>query len=126
MIHSASAIKKTRGDLPKGRGRMAALDHKPLLDDDNDSTLKATTVLVMLHWRDVKPSYSRPCMSDDNAFIESLFRTAKYRPEFPMRGFADLQAARDWAAQFVHWYNNHGHLHSRYPLREPCGTTRRA
>ena len=50
-------------------------------------------------------------MSDDNAFVESLFRTAKYRPEFPARGFADLQAARDWAAQFVHWYN-HAHLHS--------------
>ena len=65
----------------------------------------------MLHWLGVKPSYSRPRVSDDNAFVESLFRTAKYRPEFPARGFVDLQAARDWAMQFVHWYN-HGHLHS--------------
>ncbi|MEX3582783.1 MAG: hypothetical protein VB137_09495 [Burkholderia sp.] len=24
------------------------------------------------------------------AFVESLFRTAKYRPEFPVYGFADL------------------------------------
>jgi hypothetical protein len=50
-------------------------------------------------------------VSDDNAFVESLFRTAKYRPEFPASGFADLAAAREWARQFVHWYN-HDHRHS--------------
>lgn len=44
-------------------------------------------------------------MSDDNAFVESLFRTAKYRPEFPAQGFADLTDARRSAAAFVHWYN---------------------
>jgi hypothetical protein len=44
----------------------------------------------------VKPSYSRPRVSDDNAFVESLFKTAKYRPEFPARGFADLEEARAW------------------------------
>ena len=46
-----------------------------------------------------------------NTYADSLFRTAKYRPEFPARGFADLDAARDWAAAFVHWYN-HDHRHS--------------
>jgi putative transposase len=50
-------------------------------------------------------------VSDDNAFVESLFRTAKYRPEFPASGFADLGAAREWAREFVHWYN-HDHRHS--------------
>jgi transposase InsO family protein len=41
-------------------------------------------VLAMLNWLGVKPSYSRPRVSDDNAYAESLFRTAKYRPEFPL------------------------------------------
>jgi hypothetical protein len=68
-------------------------------------------VLAMLHWLKVKPSYSRPRVSDDNAFVESLFRTAKYRPELPERGFTNLDAARDWASRFVHWYN-HDHKHS--------------
>lgn len=40
---------------------------------------------------------------DDNAYSESLFRTAKYRPEFPPKGFADLAAARSSAANFVRW-----------------------
>lgn len=81
----------------------------------NGSTLKATTVLAMLNWLGLKPSYSRPRVSDDNAYAESLFRTVKYRPEFPTQGFADLDEARTWAAGFVHWYNvDHRHSGIRY------------
>jgi transposase InsO family protein len=90
---------------------IATLDSKPVLHGDNGSTLKATTVLAMLNWLGVKPSYSRPRVSDDNAYAEALFRTAKYRPEFPSKGFADLEQARTWAAGFVRWYN-HDHRHS--------------
>ncbi len=31
--------------------------------------------------------------------------------EYPARGFCDLASARQWAAEFVHWYN-HEHRHS--------------
>lgn len=94
---------------------IAARDTKPVLHGDNGSTLKATTVLAMLHWLGVKPSYSRPRVSDDNAYAESLFRTAKYRPEFPVKGFAGLHEARPWAAEFVRWYNlDHRHSGIRY------------
>ena len=84
---------------------------KPVLHGDNGATLKATTVLAMLHWLGIEPSYSRLRVSDDNPYAEALFRTAKYRPEFPGRSFADLDAARGWASRFVHWYN-HEHRHS--------------
>jgi putative transposase len=104
--HAAHLVKRTA--LAEGVHGMA---QKPVLHGDNGSTLKATTVLAMLYWLGVKPSYSRPRVSDDNAFVESLFRTAKYRPEFPGSGFADLAAARQWADDFVHWYN-HEHRHS--------------
>jgi len=63
-------------------------------------------------------------VSDDNAYAESLFRTAKYRPEFPAKGFADLEAARAWAAEFVRWYNDeHRHSGIRYvtPGQRHCG-----
>lgn len=105
-VHAAHLAKRTA--LAEGIHAMA---NKPVLHGDNGATLKATTVLAMLWWLGVKPSYSRPRVSDDNAFVESLFRTAKYRPEFPASGFAELGAARDWARQFVHWYN-HDHRHS--------------
>lgn len=59
---------------------IAALDAKPVLHGDNGATLKATTVLAMLHWLGVKPSYSRPRVSDDNAYAEALFRTPSIVP----------------------------------------------
>ncbi len=76
---------------------------------------KATTVLAMLHWLGVKPSYSRPRISDDNAFIESLFKTARYCPEFSEHSFANLKAARTWGHDFVRWHNGeHRHSGVRY------------
>jgi putative transposase len=108
--HAVHLVRRTA--LAEG---IAAMTTRPVLHGDNGSTLKATTVLAMLNWLGVKPSYSRPRVSDDNPFVESLFRTAKYRPEFPDQGFVDLDAARTWAAAFVHWYNvAHRHSGIRY------------
>lgn len=120
--HAVHLVRRTA--LAEG---IAALPVKPVLHGDNGSTLKATTVLAMLDWLGVKPSYSRPRVSDDNAYAESLFRTAKYRPEFPSKGFATLEAARDWAASFVHWYNvEHRHSGIRYvsPQQRHAGEDR--
>jgi putative transposase len=108
--HAAHLVRRTA--LAEG---IAALKTKPVLHGDNGATLKATTVLAMLNWLGVKPSYSRPRVSDDNAFSESLFRTAKYRPEFPAKGFEHLDGARTWAAGFVRWYNvDHHHSSISY------------
>jgi transposase InsO family protein len=95
-----------------------ALAHKPVLHGDNGSTLKATTVLAMLQWLGLKSSYSRPRVSHDNAFVEALFRTAKYRPQFRAKGFADLQNAREWASSLVQWYNHD-------PVTAPFATSAR-
>ena len=81
------------------------LASKPVLHGDNGPSLKATTVVARRNWLGLKASYSRPRVSGDNAFVEAFFRTAKYRPQFPAKGFADLQQAREWAASFVAWYN---------------------
>jgi transposase InsO family protein len=80
--HAARVVQ--RAALAEG---IAANQTKPVLHGDNGATLKATTVLAMLHWLGIKPSYSRPRVSNDNAFAESAFRTAKYRPEYVRRGF---------------------------------------
>lgn len=120
--HAVNLLRRTA--LAEG---VHALAEKPVLHGDNGSTLKATTVLAMMHWLGLKASHSRPRVSDDNAFVESLFRTAKYRPEFPTKGFSGLQEARLWASSFVHWYN-HAHRHSgiRYvsPAQRHAGEDR--
>ena len=108
--HAAALAKRTA--LSEGVHAMVA---KPVLHGDNGATLKATTVLAMLQWLGIEPSYSRPRVSDDNPYAEALFRTAKYRPEFPAKGFPDLDTARAWASRFVHWYNDvHRHSAIRY------------
>lgn len=108
--HAVHLVRRTA--LAEG---IASMHTRPVLHGDNGSTLKATTVLEMLHWLGVQPSYSRPRVSDDNAYAEALFRTAKYRPEFPAKGFANLDEARAWAAEFVRWYNvDHRHSGIRY------------
>ena len=56
-------------------------------------------------------SYSRPRVSNDNPYSEALFRTCKYRPNWPRRGFATIQEAQTWVKGFARWYND-VHLHS--------------
>jgi putative transposase len=82
-----------------------------VLHSDNGAAMKGATMLAMMTSLGVTASFSRPAVSDDNPFIESLFRTLKYRPDHPMRRFATLEEARVSIAAFVRWYN-HVHLHS--------------
>ena len=120
--HAAHLARRTA--LAEG---VHAMPVRPVLHGDNGATLKGTTVLAMLHWLGIEPSYSRPRVSDDNPYAEALFRTAKYRPEFPVKGFPELDAARDWAARFVEWYNNvHRHSGIKYvtPAQRHAGDDR--
>jgi putative transposase len=82
-----------------------------VLHADNGGPMKGATMIATLERLGVLASFSRPGVSDDNAYSESLFRTMKYRPTFPTQPFADLAAAQAWVAAFVHWYNTQ-HLHS--------------
>ena len=66
----------------------------------------------------VASSHSRPRVSNDNAYIESLFRNLKYRPLWSSGGLNSLTQARDWVENFVHWYNEE-HKHSRIRFVSP-------
>lgn len=81
------------------------------LHSDNGSPMKGATMLGMLQKLGVVPSFSRPSVSNDNPYSESLFRTMKYRPAFPSNPFDTVIEAREWVHTFVHWYN-HEHRHS--------------
>jgi putative transposase len=82
-----------------------------VLHADNGGPMKGSTMLATLQRLGIVPSFSRPSVSDDNAYIESLFRTLKYRPAYPRKPFTSLEAARKWVEDFVGWYNGE-HLHS--------------
>lgn len=85
---------------------------KPLvLHSDNGSPMKSQMMISKLYELGIEPSRSRPRVSNDNAYSESLFRTLKYCPMWPSDGFATTEDARHWVSGFTDWYNEK-HQHS--------------
>jgi putative transposase len=89
---------------------------RPLvLHSDNGTAMKGANMLATMYELGVVPSFSRPRVSNDNAYAEALFRTAKYCPLWPERPFDTLEQARLWVHRFVYWYNEqHRHSGLRY------------
>ena len=89
-----------------------------VLHSDNGAPMKSQTMRVKANELGVTTSYSRPRVSNDNPFAESLFRTCKYRPDWPSAGFKSLEEARDWVLKFTRWYN-YEHKHSQLRFVTP-------
>ena len=102
--YTATLIDKAclRHRVPKGQ---------LVLHSDNGSPMKGATMLATLQRLGIMPSFSRPSVSNDNPYSESLFKTLKYTPAYPSKPFADITQARQWVQQFVTWYNTE-HCHS--------------
>lgn len=81
-----------------------------VLHSDNGAPMRGQTMVATLQALGIIPSFSRPHVSDDNPYSESLFRTLKSAPSYP-RPFVDVDAASAWVARFVAWYNA-SHRHS--------------
>ncbi len=81
------------------------------LHSDNGGPMTGATMVATLKRLEVIPSLSRPAVSNDNPYSESLFKTLKYRPSYPDSAFSGIDQAREWVRRFVQWYNTE-HLHS--------------
>ena len=80
--------------------------------------MKGQTLQVKLQALGIESSYSRPRVSNDNPYSEAIFRTCKYRPNYPKQGFVSLKQAREWVLDFVRWYNEE-HRHSAIQFVTP-------
>ncbi|MEW1980208.1 IS3 family transposase [Citricoccus sp. NPDC079358] len=85
---------------------------------DRGTSMTSKTVAALLSDLEVIRSHSRPRVSNDNPYSESLFKTMKYGPTFPER-FASLGDARAFISEFVDWYNHH-HQHSGLGFHTPA------
>lgn len=95
-----------------------------ILHSDNGGPMRAATFQETLHMLGIVPSRSRPRVSNDNPYAESIFRTCKYRPGFPTKGFKTINEARDWMLGFVRWYNyehKHGGIQFVTPHQRHTG-----
>lgn len=91
----------------------------PVLHSDNGAPMKSVTMKAKMEALGIAGSHSRPRVSNDNPFSESLFKTMKYGPTWPVDGFESLAATRDWVNDFVLWYNE-SHRHSGIEFVTPA------
>lgn len=81
-----------------------------IVHSDNGSPMRNGNIFSLFEKLEVTPSFSRPRVSTDNAYSESLFKTLKYKISYPER-FESISEATNWVGDFVDWYNNE-HTHS--------------
>lgn len=72
------------------------------LHSDNGAPMRGSSLLAFLNGLEVINSFNRPRTSNDNAFIESFFRTLKYSPGYPNH-FKSIEESRGWLADIIDW-----------------------
>ena len=108
-VHERESASFAAGLLERAVWAEGCLINPLILHADNGSPMKGATMKVTMERLGVTASFSRPRVSNDNPFSEALFRTCKYVPNWPTKGFASIGAARDWVADFARWYNTEHH-----------------
>jgi len=110
-VHDSESSENAAALIAAACEREGVARDQLVIHSDNGTPMKGATLLATLQALGVMTSFSRPRVSDDNPYSEALFRTTKYRPDYPRDGFASLDDARTWVARFVRWYNTE-HRHS--------------
>lgn len=110
-VHENESSEHASHLLARGCLREQTAGRPLVLHSDNGTAMKGANMLATMYELGVVPSFSRPRVSNDNAYAEALFRTAKYCPLWPERPFDTLEEARIWVHHFVRWYNEE-HRHS--------------
>ena len=93
--------------------------HQVSVHADNGGARNGSTMLATMQRRGVRPSFSRPSVSNDTPFAASLFRTVKDCPVYPTTPFASLDVARAWVATFLPWYHDE-HLPRGFRFTTPA------
>ena len=110
-VHERESAELAAGLLERAVWAAGCVSSPLILHADNGSPMKGATMKVTMEKLGITASYSRPRVSNDNPFSEALFRTCKYRPNWPAKGFASKADAQAWVKSFANWYNGE-HLHS--------------
>lgn len=123
-VHEAESSQHASQLLHKACLREQTAGSPLVLHSDNGSVMKGSDLLMAMQTLGVVPSYSRPRVSNDNAYAEALFRTAKYCPLWPECPFDNVRQARQWVLRFADWYNEE-HRHSALKYVTPGQRHRR-
>jgi putative transposase len=97
-VHERECAEYAAGVVRRAVLAEGCVDKPLVLHADNSSPQKGSALRATLEALGVLPPYSRPRVSDDK-FFETVFRTCKYRPEYPYGGFESLEAAWSWVLE---------------------------
>jgi transposase InsO family protein len=109
-IHEAESGNISSDIMRRLCGEHGIVSKELVLHSDNGGPMKSSTMFAALQKLGVSCSFSRPSVSNDNAFSESLFNTLKYTAGYP-KSFESVEAAGEWMSRFERWYNTK-HRHS--------------
>ncbi|PFG54609.1 putative transposase [Marinobacter sp. LV10R520-4] len=110
-IHEAESGELAKKLIDRALLREKCWQNPPVLHSDNGAPMTSYTLKARLADLGMLMSHSRPRVSNDNPYSESLFKTLKYCPKWPAKGFRSLTAVREWMLLFEQAYNEE-HLHS--------------
>lgn len=108
MIADCESKENAEKLIVETRHRQGVARKQLTIHADRGSIMKARNVSDIFIKLGITKSHSRPRVSNDNPYIESFFKTTKYRYDYPLN-FASLRAARRWFTKFVIWYNTEHH-----------------
>ena len=114
-VHENESAEQASALLARGYLREQTTGRPLVLHSDNGTAMRGATMLTMMQQLGVEASFSRPRVSNDNAYAEAVFKTAKYCPMWPEKPFDTLAQAQEWVMRFVTWYNEeHRHISLKY------------
>lgn len=99
-VHDAESGLLAKQLIERALLREGCWSKPPVLHSDNGAPMTSYTLRARLAELGMPMSHSRPRVSNDNPYSESLFRTLKYCPAWPSKGFASLADVRDWMLAF--------------------------
>jgi len=124
-IHETESGELARKLVERALLREGCWHNPPVLHSDNGVPMTSYTLKARLAELGMLMSHSRPRVSNDNPYSESLFRTVKYCPQWPAKGFRSLAEVRDWMLLFEYAYNEQ-HRHSGINFVTPADRHRGA
>jgi len=122
-VHESESGEHAKALVERALIRENCWHNPPVLHSDNGAPMTSYTLKSRLAELGMLMSHSRPRVSNDNPYSESLFRTVKYCPKWPAKGFTSLASLREWMLAFEQAYNEE-HLHSGINFVTPASRHR--
>ncbi|MBK8101376.1 MAG: transposase [Planctomycetes bacterium] len=118
MVASCESAELAKRLIGEAYERQGITPGQIVVHADRGASMTSKPLALLYADLGINQSHSRPHVSNDNPYSEALFKTGKYRPDFPDR-FGSIEHARTYCGSLFDWYN-HQHYHTGIALLTPA------